>query len=87
MFSTFWVQDTLETLEWEVLFCPLTACGQGHCDLAMGVWEESQPEVVIVHCGQQEAHSTTLAPEPASPPGLCSKQLGFGEAGTWRESI
>lgn len=70
----------------ESLFCPLTACGQGHCDLAMGVLEESQPRVVTVHCGQQKAHST-LAPEPASPPGLCSKQLGFGEAGTWRESI
>lgn len=30
--STFAGQDTLE---WEVLFCPLAACGQSHCDLAM----------------------------------------------------
>lgn len=82
-FSTVWIQDTLEQ---KALFCPLTGCGQGHCDLAIGVLEESQPGDVIVHCGQQEAHST-LEPEPASPPGLCSKQLGFGEAGTWRESI
>lgn len=40
--STFWIQDTLER---EALFCPLTACGQGHCDLAMEYCRRASPEL------------------------------------------
>lgn len=70
----FWVQNTQE---WEALFCPLAACGQGHCDLAMECWRRASLEVSKSVVASRKP---TLYPCPSS---CLTTWVVFPAAGLW----